>query len=108
MNLQEMTNEQLCDKIESTIRLAPNNPIEQEVRRRLCAVKSLYQVRYKFMPNDADWSKMPEAPVRATSPLNSCQVLVDANFNWLDQDMLFRVHKAGNNVEMQYGMSDLE
>jgi hypothetical protein len=110
--LENMTVDQLVQGVASQVwqngRASSFMEYVNEMKRRFCAVKSLFQVRYKFMPNDVEWSKLKAITVRATSPLHACQVLLDANFNWLDQDMLFRVHKAGNNAEIQYSMSDLE
>jgi len=101
MNLQEMTNEQLCDNLENTVALAPNNPIEQEVRRRLCAPKQPYQIKYKFLPNDRDIDDMKALTVWGTSPLAACQTLVDAN-DWRGQDMEFQVN------EYHFTSDDLE
>lgn len=98
MKLQDMTNEQLCEQLEGhnpTDNIMSIFPEVKEMRRRLCAVKSPFQVRYKFLPNDVELEKCPEETVRGTSHLNAAQTLLDANFNWLDQDMVFAVVPVG-------------
>ena len=63
-----------------------------ELRRRVCAPKQPYQIKYKFMPNDRDIDDMKALTVWGTSPLAACQALVDAN-DWLGQSMEFQVNE---------------
>jgi len=102
MNLQDMTNQQLvyslCNKLSNIDMHAfvSLHPELSEIETRLCAVKSPYLIRYKFLPNDIELEKCPEVAVRGTSPKNACQVLLDANFNWVGQDMVFAVIPIGH------------
>ena len=71
-------------------------------------MKSVYRIRYKFLPNFRDLLDCTEVFVRATGYKEACQVLLDANFNWLDQQMVFMVGKVGGCYMEQFTSDDLE
>jgi hypothetical protein len=111
MNLQDITNEELLALTEKEcLFYSCINDEISELRRRLCAVKSPFQVRYKFLPNDVELEKCPEITVRAMSPRNAVQVLLDANFDWPDQDMVFAVVPVGQSwwTAKHFTVADLE
>ena len=93
MNIQKATTKELLDyaDIQSQWGYCLTAYFD-ELRYRLCAPKQPYQIKYKFLPNDRDIDDMKALAVWGTSPLVTCQTLVDAN-DWRGQSMEFQVNK---------------
>jgi hypothetical protein len=98
MNIQKMTNEQLCGTLFQQLSYSK---VATEIQRRLCAPKQPYQIKYKFLPNNRDIDDMKALTVWGTSPLAACQTLVDAN-DWRGQSIEFQVN------EYHFTSDDLE
>lgn len=70
--------------------------------------KSLYRVRVKRRVNvDDTTSWLADQTVRAESPKGAAQTFVDADVNWLDEDIELFVSPLGGNITV-YTSEDLE
>jgi hypothetical protein len=108
MNLQEMTNKELLDKLDNDLRFGGwmNNTMA-ELRFRLCAPKQAYTIQYKWSSCDVEIEKSPAFTVWGTSPIDAAQRLVDAN-NWRGQDMEFLVCLKGSDNSTCFTSNELE
>lgn len=90
MNYDTLTNQAICNLFDDADDEEEMIKYAIQMKRRLCAIKQPYEVRYKFLPNNHEIDHYDPVKVWATSPLAACQTLVDAN-DWRGQSMEFQV-----------------
>ena len=111
MNFSEITNEQLAEKLcKADFKIDSKEAAELfiAIKYKLCPVKHIYFVRYKWSTNDHSWLYLSPTKVRAASPKEAAQTFVDANISIITGDVSFMVSTTESSAGVIFPLSELE
>jgi hypothetical protein len=116
MNLQDMTNEQLIEKLITEIFISKGSPITAEcfgeIRRRLCHADTydVYDVRIKSKQPEFTWDDIYPIPVRGESKRHAAQSTKNTHLLAIQTDAVIIVTERGMNpvTGEVFTMTDLD